>query len=130
MENSLYMTTFFPVSPQRVYSAWLDSSEHQGFTGSPAKIDPTVGGAFTAWDGYIWGKSVELDPGEKIVQTWRTDDFPKNSPDSILEISLAEKDGGTQLTLIHTQIPEGQADQYEEGWIDYYFTPMKEYFSK
>jgi uncharacterized protein YndB with AHSA1/START domain len=130
MENSLYMTTFFPVSPQRVYSAWLDSSEHQGFTGSPAKIDPTVGGAFTAWDGYIWGKSVELVPGEKILQTWRTDDFPQNSPDSILEISLAEKDGGTQLTLIHTQIPEGQADQYEEGWIDYYFTSMKEYFSK
>jgi hypothetical protein len=34
------------------------------------------------------------------------------------------------MTLKHTDIPPGQADGYQEGWIDYYFTPMKEYFSK
>ena len=35
----------------------------------------------------------------------------------------------TRLTLRHTHIPDGQAQQYEEGWRDYYFQPMLEYFS-
>jgi len=26
-------------------------------------------------------------------------------------------------------IPEGQAEGYESGWHDFYFTPMQEFFS-
>jgi activator of HSP90 ATPase len=36
----------------------------------------------------------------------------------------------TKLTLIHTDIPDGQAESYEGGWEDSYFKPMREYFSK
>jgi hypothetical protein len=33
------------------------------------------------------------------------------------------------LTLIHNNIPKGQSD-YEQGWINHYFEPMKTYFKK
>jgi len=33
------------------------------------------------------------------------------------------------MTVIHSDIPDGQGDDYRQGWIDYYFEPMKEYFS-
>jgi hypothetical protein len=36
---------------------------------------------------------------------------------------------GCELTLIHTNIPEAQT-QYKQGWIDNYFTPMKNYFAE
>ena len=41
--------------------------------------------AITAWDGYISGRNVELIPGERIVQTWRTSEFGVSDPDSNLE---------------------------------------------
>jgi activator of HSP90 ATPase len=62
------------------------------------------------------------------VQAWRTTEFPKGSPDSRVEIILETIDGGTKLTLLHSNIPEGQADDYKKGWQEFYFDPMKEYF--
>jgi activator of HSP90 ATPase len=46
----------------------------------------------------------------------------------VLEI-LFEPDGkGTRITLIHTNIPENQAEGYEKGWEEFYFEPMKKYY--
>ena len=37
---------------------------------------------------------------------------------------------GTRVVIIHTDIPEGQSERYETGWIEYYFEPMKKYFGE
>jgi len=129
MKNAFELTVLLPASPQRVYTAWLDSAEHAAFTGSEADIDPLVGGKFTAWDGYILGRNIELEPYRRILQAWRTTEFPEESPDSRLEVLLEEVKGETRLTLIHSEIPEGQAEEYRQGWEDFYFKPMMEYFS-
>ncbi|MEO1262846.1 MAG: SRPBCC domain-containing protein [Bacteroidota bacterium] len=47
--------------------------------------------------------------------------------DSQVEIILTEMDGETELTLIHTNVPENGA-HYKKGWEDHYFQPMKKYF--
>ena len=86
MTESLQLSTILPASAQRVYRAWLSSEQHAGFTGGAAEIDPAVGGAFTAWDGYIQGKTLELEPFSRILQSWRTTDFPAGSADSLLEV--------------------------------------------
>ncbi len=127
--ESFKISEVFPVKPEKIYSAWLDSKTHSEITVSPAKIDPKVTGKFKAWDGYISGTTVELVPGKKIVQKWRTTEFPPESPDSILELTLEETKAGTKLTLSHKNIPAGQSDEYKQGWIDYYFEPMKKYFA-
>ncbi len=130
MGRDLLMSVFIPVSPENVYRDWLDSAAHSGFTGSPAEVDPVIGGSYSAWDGYIWGKILELTPGKRIRQAWRTSNFPDDSPDSILEV-LFEPDGEcTRLTLIHTAIPEDQAEEYEKGWEEFYFEPMKKYYEE
>jgi len=117
-------------SPQKLYKSWLNSKEHSNFTGGEAKINPKVGGKMSAWDGYITGKFVELTANKKIVQTWRSTDFPKTSEDSILTISFDKVDNGSKITLLHTNIPDGQGEGYKKGWKDFYFTPMKKYFKK
>jgi uncharacterized protein YndB with AHSA1/START domain len=127
--ESIQVSIVLPASAERLYRAWMDSNEHAGFTGSPADIDPVVGRAFSAWDGYISGVTLELQPYRRIVQSWRTTDFPHGSPDSRLEILFTERGAETELRLIHTNIPDGQGAGYEQGWIDYYFTPMQEYFA-
>ena len=127
MKESPQLTEFFPVTPLELYNAWLDSNKHTAMTGGEADVSTTIGDDFSAWDGYIWGKNIELLEGEKIVQTWRTTEFAEDDDDSQLEIIFKPTAKGTELTLIHTHIPQGQT-QYYQGWIDHYFTPMKEYF--
>ena len=130
MDRDLLLSVFLPVNPEKAYQDWLDSTAHSNFTGSPAEIKPEVNGEFFAWEGYIRGKTLELTPGKRIRQSWRTSDFPFDSPDSILEVLFEPIQEGTRLTLIHTIIPESQADDYEKGWEDYYFQPMKKYYMK
>lgn len=129
MSEKIKVSTILPCSAQELYTAWLSSKEHSAFTGSRAKIDPKKNGEFTAWDNYIQGTTIELEPYKRIVQTWRTTEFPDDSPDSKLEIILEAAKNETKITLIHSQIPDGQAEEYKKGWIDFYFTPMKEYFA-
>jgi activator of HSP90 ATPase len=117
-----------PATPMEVYEAYIDEEKQTEFTGSKATSDPRVGGEFTAWDGYIIGKYIELKPGMKIVQEWRSSDFPEGAPPSRFEIGLREVKGGTELTMIHSGVPEEVAEDIGQGWKDYYWVPMKKYF--
>jgi uncharacterized protein YndB with AHSA1/START domain len=134
MSDSFEISTVLPAPPARVYAAWLSSAEHAAMTGGSAggsaDIDPRVGGAYSAWDGYITGTTLELEPDRRIAQTWRTVEFPADSPDSRLEIVLDPVDGGTRITLKHSGIPAGQGASYESGWVENYFEPMQSYFSE
>ncbi len=128
--NEFTISTILPCTPETVFRAWLSSEGHTAMTGSPARVEPRVGGAFTAWDGYISGRTSELKPYTRIVQAWRTTEFPEDCADSRIELLLEPVEGGTKLTLTHSNIPEGQAASYKEGWDESYFQPMKEYFAK
>ena len=126
--ESIQVSARFPVTPDELFQAWLDSDQHSLFTGGRARIDPSVGGRFSAWADYISGRTLEIEPGRRVVQAWRTIEFPLDAPDSRLEARFESENGGTRLIIVHSGIPEGQADHYEEGWISTYFEPMQRYF--
>jgi activator of HSP90 ATPase len=128
--ESITVSALLSAKPKVVYEAWLDGKKHSDFTGSRAEIDGRVGGAFTAWDGYISGTTISAQPFGRIVQTWRTTEFPADAPDSEIEVILEEVPEGTRITIVHTNIPDGQGEGYRQGWVGFYFTPMEEYFSK
>jgi activator of HSP90 ATPase len=127
--DSIKASAVIPAEPKAVYAAWMSSSGHGAMTGSGARIAARAGGAFSAWDGYISGKTLELEKDARIVQTWRTTEFGPDDPDSNLEVLLQATRGGTKVTLVHTNIPVGHGEEYRKGWIDFYFRPMKEYFA-
>lgn len=119
---------FFEASPSDVYDALTDSRKHSEFTGSKATGKAVVGGSFTAWDGYISGKYLKLKAGKDIVQEWKTTEWPKDYPPSIVEFILKKKINGTELTMIHSKVPAEQAEEYRQGWLDFYWKPLKVYF--
>ncbi len=130
MVESFEVSFLFPgKSAEDIYTAWLDSQAHSAMTGSPAEVEPGVGGKFTAWDRYIQGQTLASEPYRRILQAWRTTDFPEDSPDSRLEILIEQVEGGARVTLLHSEIPEGQGEDYRQGWEEYYFEPMERYFS-
>lgn len=128
--QTINQTVLIPAKPQEVYDALIDSKKHTAFTGAKATSNPKVGGRFTAWDGYISGKHLVLDKGKKIVQEWVTTEWPKDHPPSTVEFTLKEKKGSTELTMTHTNVPAEQTEDYTQGWIDFYWNPLKQYFRK
>jgi uncharacterized protein YndB with AHSA1/START domain len=127
--DSLSISELIPAPPERIYEAWLSSDEHTAFTGDKAVVEPFVGGSHSTLDGYAVGRTVDLQPGRRIVQTWRAEDFPLGSPDSRVEVTLEETVGGTMVTIQHTEIPRGQGSSYRDGWLKYYLEPLKGYFA-
>jgi uncharacterized protein YndB with AHSA1/START domain len=131
MSFKFTVSDVIPASPRAVYDAWLDSKAHGAMTGGKAKASAKVGGKWSATDGYCYGTNLELVPGKKIVQSWRSSDFGDDDKDSKIALTLKPVAGGTKLTLLHSAVPDSQADAgYKAGWADYYFTPMKAYFAK
>jgi activator of HSP90 ATPase len=128
MAIEFLVSVYLPASPDEIYHTWLDSEGHSHMTGSPAVISSKVGDEFTAWDGYIIGRNLELEHGKRIVQSWRTVEFSDDEIDSQIEITLEPEGNQTKLTLHHTGLPP-HGRQYEQGWVESYFEPMKEYFS-
>ena len=127
MSISFEVSTVLSAPPSEIYDAWLSSEGHTAMTGSPASASSKVGEAFEAWDGYITGENLTLEPGRRIVQSWRTTEFTADEQDSRLDILLVPAFEQTRLVLRHSNLPEHGA-QYEQGWEDAYFTPMKSYF--
>lgn len=129
MAFAFTLTATLPATPQQVYEAWLDSRAHGAMTGGKAKMSARQGARFSAWDGYISGRNLRLEPGRRIVQSWRTTDFAESDPDSEIELRLAPVKGGMRLTLRHRNVPDGRTSYRDGGWRDFYFTPMRQYFA-
>jgi len=74
--------------------------------------------------GYITGRSIELVPGELIVQAWRVGSW---SPGvySIVRFQLIAKAAGTQIIFDHTGFPSGQGEHLAEGWKGNYWDPLR-----
>ena len=121
------LKTNIKATAKQIYKSWLSTQGHTKMTGGAAFISDKVGNTFTAWDGYIKGKNIALEPYTKIVQSWRTSQFEEGEEGSQIDITLNEKDGETELTLTHSNVPES-GEHYIDGWDKHYFKPMKAYF--
>ena len=128
MAFSFTLTDTVPATPQQIYDAWLSSRGHTKMTGSTARAKPEEGAAFSAWGGYIKGRNLTLEPGRRIVQSWRTTKFVRKDPDSQIEVLLESVADGTRITLHHTNVPDGHTGYQDGGWQQHYFEPMKQYF--
>ena len=62
MSKLIRQTVTFKASPHAVYEALMDSRQHARFTQSAGRISRKVGGAISAFDGYITGANLELVP--------------------------------------------------------------------
>ncbi|MBI3573023.1 MAG: SRPBCC domain-containing protein [Candidatus Kerfeldbacteria bacterium] len=116
-------------SPKEVYEALLDSKKHSLITGDTAKMSRTVGGSWSAFGGYATGKNLELVPNKKIVQTWRASDWPAGH-ESTATFSLAKTKDGTKIVFTHVHVPANQIRSIAGGWQEYYWEPLKRFFSE
>jgi activator of HSP90 ATPase len=117
-------------SPKQVYDAYVDPKKHSEFTDSKATGKPIAGGKYSTWDGYIFGKYLALEDGKRVVAEWTTTDWEEGYGPSRLELTFSAVPEGTQIVMVHSDVPKLQEDEVAQGWMEFYWNPLKEYFNQ
>jgi len=120
-----YEIDFQPI-PKRFYDAILDQKQFAAFSGMPATIDATPGGAFTQFGGMIVGRTIELVPNQRIVQAWRPTHWDSGVY-SIVHFEFKPRGGETTLVFDQTGFPAGEYDHLDFGWHSHYWAPLKKF---
>lgn len=112
---------------EKVWAALTDPKIIEEWGGGPAVMDAEVSTEFSLWGGDIHGKNTAVEIDKKLVQDWYGGDW---SGPSVCEFHLEGNAGHTTLTLTHTNIPDDEFNEIEDGWKNYYLGPLKELVEK
>jgi uncharacterized protein YndB with AHSA1/START domain len=130
MTKNIHQQVTFRATPPQVFAALMDEQQHATFTDSHAKIDARVGGAFTCYDDYIHGFTLELVPAKLIVQAWHSQNWPAGVY-TIVTFKLAKAAGGkTKLTFSQIGVPADDWAEKSRGWKTHYWEPLKRYLQQ
>ena len=133
--EAIHQVVHFKVAPSRIYETLMTPREFLAIMkfstvpGAPMpEISAQEGGQFALFGGHILGRHIELVPGTRVVQAWRTSGWPVGLY-SVARMELAAAaNGGTTLTFDHTGFPKGQGKHLAEGWYGNYWKPMQKHF--
>jgi len=129
MPKTIRQTVIIKASARAIYEALMDSRKHAKFSGQPAHISRKPGGTFTVYGNYINGANLELVPGRKIVQFWRSANWPKFHY-STVRYGLTKVRGGTRLAFTQIGVPDGDYKAKKSGWHHAYWQPIKAMLEK
>jgi activator of HSP90 ATPase len=56
--------------------------------------------------------------------------WPEGYDCTKLELTLRATSKGTQITMVHSNVPLELKEELAEGWVEFYWNPLKAYFKK
>jgi uncharacterized protein YndB with AHSA1/START domain len=124
--KSINQTYTIAATPAEVWRALTEPELIEEWSGADAKFEPTVGVEYSLWDGSIVGKIVKIVPHQKLVQTWKPDDWTIEN--SVVTFTLTPTDDGTLVELLHENVEEFDFEGTTEGWDLYYLGAIKRMF--
>lgn len=136
--EAIHQEPIFAAVPKRVYDALTDAKQFQqvqllsgamkalDLTSKPAEVSLELGGPIKLFGGYISGRQLELEPGKRIVQAWRSASWPAHDY-SIAKFDLVAEGTGTRIVFDHTGFPVGEAEHLAAGWKSNYWDAMTQY---
>ena len=67
---------------------------------------------------YVHGCFFEVSAPEKLVYTWNWENAFLGMPETRVTVQFAESDGGTEVVLVHEELPELQIClRHWNGWL-------------
>lgn len=114
-------------SPEEVYAALINPFAITLWTGEKAEMGATPGSSFSLFGGDIAGINLEFEENQRLVQEWF---FGEQEERSIVNIILRPDRHYTKIELHHTNIPDEAFEDMQNGWDEFYFGALKEFFEK
>lgn len=112
--------------PDKVYKALVKREHIKSWSGDDAQMNVKSGSRFSLWGGSIYGINIEVTP-KCIIQDWKEDSWDNFSK---VTFFIRKRSGGTELELIHDDIPEESVDDIDSGWDEHYLRPLQYYVEK
>jgi uncharacterized protein YndB with AHSA1/START domain len=119
-----------------VFDAWLDPKSPGGLWYGVARviINTAVDGLFyhvVDYEGKSWphyGRFTRLERGSVIEYTWVSE--ATRGLESLVTITLARREGGTEVTLRHSNLPDDEAGRQHKGGWSWYLDALAEKFER
>ena len=108
------------VSEKRFYEALTHPAMVSQWSGAPAQMSEEVGAAFSLWGGSIEGLNSKVT-SNVLEQQWKERSW-KGYSNVLLEWETATD--GLEVSLIHTDIPDGSFKNIKRGWDEHYMNPL------
>jgi uncharacterized protein YndB with AHSA1/START domain len=100
--ETLTFEQFIQAPPALIYRAFTNASTMREWMSDGATLSPQPGGRFYAWWNagyYACGEFTAVEPERSLAFTWHG---RGQVPDTQVQVSMDEDDGGTRLVLVHT----------------------------
>lgn len=124
------VTHLIPTAAEVLFDVWLDGDSPRGpWVGDGARrLDPVVGGLFY-WSDKNWtdletgggdwphyGRFLRIERPRLVEFTWMSE-FT-HGLDTVVAVSFREAEGGTEVMLRHSSLPDDQAGRdHQNAWI-------------
>jgi activator of HSP90 ATPase len=126
--EAIHQEVVIKAGRKRVYEVLTDAELFRKLSGGMAtEISREAGGTFSLFGGVITGRHIELVPGERIVQAWRSEWAPGEY--SIARFVLKDQGSDTKIVFDHTGFPKGKAEHLATGWKAHYWDGLAQYFA-
>jgi uncharacterized protein YndB with AHSA1/START domain len=133
---SIQQQATIPATPAQVFAILADAEVLSALSGMSGQAGRSAGEEFSAFDGHVTGRQIDLVPDQRVVQAWR---FPVWEPGrySLVRFTLETEDGGTRLVIDQDGEPEEADtlgchqtwhDHLDANWPTFYLTPLTNHF--
>jgi len=105
--------------PEHVFRFFTEPPSMVRWMGDYAVLDATPGGEFTVdIQGVpVRGRYLEVEPPHRLLISWGHAGSERLPPGaSTLEVLLRVVEGGTEVQVIHSGLPEPEAAKHAQGW--------------
>ena len=130
MSHDLHVERWFDATPEEVFDAYTDpAAQREWDQDQPgwivqAECDLRVGGRWTVAFGPPGAEPYretnvfkQVDRPRSLVYTSRVTMPDGSSFDTGMEVNFQERDGRTQMTIVHTGFPRAELrDDHQGGW--------------
>jgi activator of HSP90 ATPase len=126
---SITQQALIAAEPAEVYAVLADADALSALSGMSGVPGRSAGEEFSAFDGNVTGRQIELVPGQRLVQAWR---FPQFAPGtySMVSFTLTAEAGGTRLVIQQHGEPDDWHDHIDANWPTFYLTPLENHFAR
>ena len=123
--GTIHREMFIAAEPAIVFAFFTDPDKMTRWMGVRSDLDAKPGGVYLVNvnnKNVARGEFEEVTPNSRLVFSfgWEDAAFGITPGSSRIEIDLEPKDGGTQLTFVHSGLPEAAVEPHTEGWTHYH----------
>ncbi len=121
--STIKQTYVIAATPEQVWEALTNPALIREWSGAAVEFPSVQGAAYSLWDGTICGEIVEIIPQQRLVQTWKPQEWHRE--DSVVRFTLIPEDGTTLVDLVHENVEDSDYDGTNEGWDLFYLGAIK-----